>query len=203
MRVTAGWKSNLAALCIWTLGNAQVTCAADTRAPALRIDTAVFDAGSGTLQYAFTFANPGDSEVFLDCQIPPHAALKAKVLSLRFDRVAADSAGAAAGGAAEKRADGPVEGAVDPEQYPPQRIAAHQTFQGQRRLDRVLGDPASRPDFSSLRIEMAWYPGHYGDEGPAFKVQEAALAAAPAKKVLRKGKPPAPQKPIRIRRPAE
>jgi hypothetical protein len=121
-------------------------------APSLRIDQAAYDLHSGVLHLAFTFANPGDSAVYLDCQVPPRASLAGGVLTLTFARNAPEAEGARAGG--RPPTDSAPAPAFDPEAYPPQRIAGGQTFQGQRRLDRVLGDAAARPEFSRIKVAM-------------------------------------------------
>jgi hypothetical protein len=167
-------------------------------APSLRIDTAVYDLNSGVLQFAFTFANPSDSTLYLDCQLPPRAALQGDALILTFARGGA-AEGARAGGPAPT--DSAPAAAVDPEAFPPQRIAGGQSFQGQRRLDRVLGDPNARPRFSSIKLKMDYYPERAEGEGPMYVAERAARAESAPHKAVRKGKPPAPPKVIRLRRP--
>lgn len=164
--------------------------------PTLRIDKAAYDLGSGVLQIAFTFVNAGDSVAYLDCQMPPRASLAGGTLTLVFDRKAAGSEGAWAGGPAPT--DSAPAAAVDPDAYPPQRIAERQTFQGQRRFDRVLGDASARPKFTSLRLVMAVYPERAEGEGTPYLVERGIRVAAPPHAVARQGKPPVPPKPVRI-----
>ncbi len=202
-----------------------LTVAAPQHTPSLRIDAAAYDLGNGVLHIAFTFANPYDSVLYLDCQVPPRASLAGGTLTLTFARDAAASEGALAGGpapsdsapisaffssppgasppgappsAAPAHAAAASSPAADPEAFPPQRIAGGQTFQGQRRLDRVLGDASARPKFTSLRIVMGYYPEREEGEGPVFVVERGKRAAAAPHAVSRKGKPPAPPKPVRI-----
>jgi hypothetical protein len=165
-------------------------------APSLRLDKAVYDLGSGVLHIAFTFDNPGDSAVYLDCQIPPRASLSEGTLTLIFARNAAEAEGARVGG--RPPTDSAPAPAFDPDAYQPQRIAGMQTFQGQRRLDRVLGDPAARPRFSRLKVAMEFYPERTEGEGPLYAVERGLRVAAPTHAVARKGKPPAPPKRVRI-----
>lgn len=167
-------------------------------APSLRIDRAVYDAGSGVLQIAFTFSNPGDSAAYLDCQLPPRASLSGSTLTLAFARAATEAEGARAGGPAPT--DSAPAAAYDPEAYPPQRVAGGQTYQGQRRLDRVLGDAAARPKFSALRVSMDYYPERAEGEGPLYAAERGKRVAAAPHAVKRVGKPPAPPKPVRIHR---
>lgn len=178
------------------LGIVQVTPAEARPAPSLRVDRAVYDLGSGVLQLAFTFSNPGDSTAYLDCQVPPRASLSGGVLTLTFARGAAASEGALAGGPAPT--DSAPAAAVDWDAYPPQRIAGGQTFQGQRRLDRVLGDARARPKFASVKVVMAYYPERTEGEGPLFAAERGQRVAAPPHAAVRKGKPPEPPKPVRI-----
>jgi hypothetical protein len=188
-----------------------LAAAAPQRAPSLRIDAAAYDLGNGVLHIAFTFANPSDSVLYLDCQVPPRASLAGGTLTLIFARAAAASEGALAGGPAPSDSapavaapgsPSPVAPAaaavVDLESFPPQRIAGGQTFQGQRRLDRVLGDASARPKFTSLRLVMGYYPERAEGEGPSFVVERGKRIAASPHTVSRKGKPPAPPKPVRI-----
>jgi hypothetical protein len=217
-----------------------------TAAPTLKTDTAIYHLESGTLQYAFTFTNPTDSDVFLDCQIPPYAKLAGGVLTLTFDRNALPSAGAstaavstdgdsaaAASGASGASgapssaggggghgvsntgtgrapaaalspfgvlAGGPVDGrALNPDDFPPQRVAAHQTFQGQRKLDRVLGDWNARPVFAKVQLRMAVLPERAEGEGAPYVAERGARVGAAPKNVVRKGKAPAPVKPKKFR----
>jgi hypothetical protein len=222
-----------------------------TAAPTLKTDTAIYHLETGTLQYAFTFTNPTDSVVFLDCQVPPYASLAGGVLTLTFDRnalqaawasaaavpVAADSAASAAdasgvsgapgapaaspsaggGGhgvsnsgtgrtpAAARSplgvlAGGPVDGsAVNPDDFPPQRVGARQTFQGQRRLDRVLGDWSARPVFAKVQLRMAVLPERTEGDGAPFVAERGVRVAAGVKGVVRKGKAPAPVKAKKFR----
>lgn len=157
-------------------------------APTLKIDTAIYDAGPGVLQFAFTFANPSDSLLFLDCQLPPRAALDGRTLILRFDR-------SAPAGPPEATAGGPASGgSIDPADFPPQRIAGGRTFQGRRRLDRILGGTESRPVFDKLRLEMAYYPERTEGEGEGFATERMGTAVAGAAKVAQRGKRPPPGK---------
>jgi len=165
-----------------------LAAAAPQHTPSLRIDAAAYDLGNGVLHIAFTFANPSDSVLYLDCQVPPRASLAGGTLTLIFAREAAASEGALAGG--------PAPG--DSESFPPQRIAGGQTFQGQRRLDRVLGNASARPKFTSLRLVMGYYPERAEGEGPSFVVERGKRIEASTHTVSRKGKPPAPPKPVRI-----
>lgn len=165
-------------------------------APSLRIDQAVYDLGGGVLQIAFTFANPGDSALYLDCQVPPRASLSGGALTLAFSRKASDAEGARAGGPAPT--DSAPAAAVDPDAFPPQRIAPGQTFRGQRRLDRVLGETAARPRFTAVRVLMEYYPEKSEGEGPLFAADRGTRIAAAPHAVARKGRPPAPPKPVRI-----
>jgi hypothetical protein len=162
------------------------------------MDTAVYDVGSGVLQFAFTFTNPSDSVLYLDCQVPPRAALEGGTLVLTFARAAGAAEGAQAGGPAAT--DSAAAGAVDPDDFPPQRVAGGQSYQGQRRLDRVLGEANARPKFASLRLKIDYYPERAEGAGPMFVLERAARVAAPAHAVTRRGKPPAPPKVIKIPR---
>lgn len=169
--------------------------------PTLRVDTAVYDVTAGVLQFAYTLANPADSTLYLDCQVPPRAVLEGSTLTLTFSRAATDADGVLAGGP-PPGADGTEPApAVRPEDYPPQRIAGGQSFQGQRRLDRVLGVWEARPKFSSVRLKVDYYPERAEGEGPMFMAERSARVTTPAHGVTRKGKAPAPAKPVRIRRP--
>ena len=218
-------------------------------APTLKTDTAIYHLESGTLQYSFTFTNPTDSVVFLDCQIPPYAKLAGGVLTLTFDRnavpaagasaaavpAASDSAGPESGGSRTLAAPteppssggggghgvsnsgtgrapagprsplgvlagGPVDGsAVNPEDFPHQRVAAHQTFQGQRRLDRVLGDWSARPVFAKVQLRMAVLPERTEGEGAPYVAERGVRVEAAPRNVARKGKAPAQVKPKRVR----
>lgn len=184
--------------------------AAPPSAPTLRIDAADYDLGSGVLHIMFTFANPSDSVLYLDCQLPPRASLKGGVLTLTFARDAKESEGALAGGPAPIDSAPPVSSspapapgapapaAFDPDAFPPQRIAGGQTFQGQRRFDRVLGPSSARPKFASLRLVMGYYPERTEGEGPSFLVEKGRRVQASPHAVVRRGKPPAPPKPVRI-----
>src|SRR4051812_42338851 len=134
-----GFRTLLSALLASVFAPVLAPVFAAAAAPSLRLDQAVYDLGSGVLHIAFTFGNPGDSAVYLDCQVPPRATLADGTLTLIFARNAADADGARVGG--RPPSDSAPAPAFDPEAYPPQRIAGGQTFQGQRRLDRVLGDP--------------------------------------------------------------
>jgi hypothetical protein len=169
---------------------------AGAAAPSLRLDQAVYDLRSGVLHIAFTFDNPGDSAVYLDCQIPPRASLAGGTLTLIFARNATDAEGVRVGG--RPPTDSAPAPAFDPDAYQPQRIAGAQTFQGQRRLDRVLGDASARPKFSRLKVAMEFYPERTEGEGPLYAAERGLRVAAPAHAVARKGKPPAPPKPVRI-----
>lgn len=202
--------------------------------PNLKTDTAIYHMDAGTLQYAFTFVNPTDSVVYLDCQVPPFATLSGGSLVLSFDRTAfADAAAPAsdAGVAGEASpttagggghgvsssgtgrpsapgpgvlAGGPLEGgAVNPDDFPPQRVGPHQAFQGQRKLDRVLGDAHARPAFAKVQLRMAWYPERAEGEGSNYLVGRKAAVSAPARKVMRKGKAPPPPKVRKFRVPRE
>jgi hypothetical protein len=154
-------------------------------APALKADTAVYDLETGILQYAFVFANPSDTTLYLDCQVPPKMTLEKNVLTLEFDRAAIP--------------DQPT-GKADPEAYPPQRVGANQTFRGQRKLDRILGDYLSRPKFASLRLRMAYYPERDSGEGAPFVQESRKQAEARAINVIRRGKVPPPPPRIPNRR---
>jgi hypothetical protein len=189
--------------------------------PNLKTDIALYHLDGGTLQYAFTFVNPTDSVVFLDCQVPPFARLSGNTLILSFDRTAfmaaADTSGKAppasssssssstsAGGGQGVLAGGPLDGgAVNPDDFPPQRVGPHQAFQGQRKLDRVLGDPHARPAFAQVQLHMAWYPERPEGEGAPYLVERKSAVAAPAKAVARKGKAPPPPKIRKFRVPRE
>lgn len=169
--------------------------------PTLRVDTAIYDVTTGVLQFAYTFVNPADSTLYLDCQLPPRAVLDGSTLTLTFSRAATDADGVLAGGP-PPGADGTGPApAVRPEDFPPQRIAGGQSFQGQRRLDRVLGVWEARPKFASVRLKMDYYPERAEGEGPMFMAERSVRVTAPAHGVARRGKPPAPAKPVRIRRP--
>jgi hypothetical protein len=156
--------------------------------PSLKADTAVYDLETGILQYAFTFGNPSDTSLYLDCQVPPKMTLEKNVLTLDFDRAAIP--------------DQPT-GKADPDAYPPQRIGAHQTFQGQRKLDRILGDYLSRPKFTSLRLRMVFYPERDSGEGAPFVQEKRMQSESRAVNVVRRGKaPPPPPKVLNRRAPA-
>jgi hypothetical protein len=165
--------------------------------PILKTDSAIYNLDKGVLQYAFTFTNPTDTVLYLDCQVPPRARLAGDNLVLAFDRSAPpepDSASTAAGG--------PVAGPANPDDFPPQRVGAHQTFQGSRRLDRLPGGPLARPRFDKLQLEIAFYPEQeLGDA--KFQADKKGVAAAPPKAVIRKGKVPPPMKPKRFKVPKE
>lgn len=174
--------------------------------PSLRVDKVIYNVEAGVLQYVFTFANPSDSVLFLDCQVPPRASLSGSTLVLDFDRKAlpapgaADSAAAQPGGA---MAGGPTAGgSVDAKDFPPQRVGARQTFQGSRRLDRVLGGYQARPEFKSLQLRMAYYPERESGDGEPFVAEAQRRIAGLAVTVVRKGNASAPPKVIRRRVPA-
>jgi hypothetical protein len=151
--------------------------------PSLAADTAVYHLEQGVLQYAFTFANPSDSVLYLDCQLPPRAILTGDTLALTFARHPAEPG--------EILAGGPVGGGpADPRDFPPQRVAGGQTFHGQRKLDRVLGDADSRPRFSVLLLRMDHYPERTEGGGESFLADRPVRVSAPAIKVTRKGKMP-------------
>lgn len=209
--------------------DAGLPAALATGSPSLKTDTAIYHMDGGTLQYSFTFVNPTDSVVFLDCQVPPFAALSGNTLVLTFDRTsltasagepsATPSGGGGHGvssagtgkpkgperpGGAGVLAGGPLDGgAVNPDDFPPQRVGPHQAFQGQRKLDRVLGDPHARPAFAKVRLRMAWYPERAEGEGVHYLVERKAAVAAPARNVVRKGKAPPPPKIRKFRVPKE
>lgn len=150
-------------------------------------DTAVYHLDQGVLQYIFTFANPTDSVLYLDCQVPPRAALLGDTLALTFARNPLEPGETVAGG--------PVDGGpANPRDFPPQRVAGGQTFQGSRKLDRVLGDADSRPRFSILLLLMDHYPERAEGEGDPF-LAERPMRVSAALKVTRKGKVPPPKKP--------
>jgi hypothetical protein len=101
-------------------------------------------------------------------------------------------------------AGGPLDGsAVNPDDFPPQRVGPHQAFQGQRKLDRVLGDPHARPVFAKVQLRMAWYPERAEGEGAHYLVDRKATVSAPARNVARKGKAPPPPKIKKFRVPKE
>ncbi|HKP95365.1 MAG TPA: hypothetical protein VJ385_06375, partial [Fibrobacteria bacterium] len=137
--------------------------------PTLKADTAVYNPDRGVLQYAFTFVNPSDSVLYLDCQVPPRATLSGSTLVLDLDRTAMQA---------------------DASPFPPQRIGGNQTFQGQRRLDRVFGDSQSRPEFTSLQLRMAFYPERDSGEGESFVTARRRLAVSRNIAVARRGKAP-------------
>jgi len=185
----------LAAAACWTSAQAAGNPRGDAR-PTLAGDTAVYHLEQGVLQYVFTFANPSDSVLYLDCQLPPRAALKGDTLELTFARHSTPEAG-------EIFAGGPAGGGPpDPRDFPPQRVAGGQTFQGSRKLDRVLGDSESRPNFSILRLRMDYYPERVEGDGDSFLADRPVTVSA-ALKVNRKGKVPPPRKPRKFRVPAE
>lgn len=190
--------------CLLACGSAVAAVAAEGPAmvtPTLRLDTAIYDVAAGVLQFAFTFANPGDSTLYLDCQVPPRAALAGNTLSLTFSRAATDADGVSAGGpppGADGTAPAP---AVRMDDFPPQRVSGGQSFQGQRRLDRVLGVWEARPKFTAVRLNIDYYPERAEGEGPMFVAERSARVTAPAHAVARRGKPPVPPKPVRIRTP--
>ena len=193
----AGLRRILLGAALGALSTLQVTQAMEAPPPPnLRIDTAVYDVNAGILQFAFTFTNPSDSVLYLDCQLPPRAVLEGSTLDLVFAR-AAGASGARAGGPVSGDSAG---GAVNPDDFPPQRVANGQSYQGQRKLDRVLGDWQARPKFASLRIRIDYYPERTEGEG-RFAVERALTIGAPAHAVFRKGKPPAPPKVIHRRTP--
>ena len=186
--------------------------------PGLKTDTAIYHMDGGTLQYAFTFVNPTDSVVFLDCQVPPFAKLSGNTLMLTFDRTAFAAAPAASGEASPSSAPAPAPapapagvlaggpldgGAVNTDDFPPQRVGPHQAFQGQRKLDRVLGDPHARPAFAKVQLRMAWYPERAEGEGVQYLVDRKSAVSAPAGRVARKGKAPPPPKVRKFRVPKE
>ncbi len=185
--------------CLACSSIAQVTLAAGAATANLKIDTAIYDVNAGVLQFAFTFTNPGDSVLYLDCQLPPRAVMEGNVLSLTFSRAAGAGEGAQAGGPVAGDSAGAA-AAVNPDDFPPQRVAGGQAYQGQRRLDRLLGDWQARPKFASLRIKVDYYPEKTEGEG-MFVVDRAQRAVAPVHAVMRRGKPPAPPKVIRLRTP--
>jgi hypothetical protein len=180
--------------------------------PALRVDTAVYDLGTGVLHYAFTFANPTDSVLFLDCQASPRASLSGGVLALKFDRKANQAADAfpnaagTAGTANPDNHDNPANRsdsalpAMDADDYPPQRVGARQTFRGQRRLDRVLGDYQARPGFSSLQLRIAFYPESGIGEDSPYAIERQMHAVSKAVKVVRRGRAPPPPKAMKLRK---
>ena len=101
-------------------------------------------------------------------------------------------------------AGGPLDGsAVNPDDFPPQRVGPHQAFQGQRKLDRVLGDAHARPAFAKVQLRMAWYPERAEGEGSQYLIERKSTASAPARSVLRKGKAPPPPKVRKFRVPEE
>lgn len=151
--------------------------------PALRADTAIYHMDRGVLQFAFTFANASDSSLFLDCQVPPKAALSGHTLILEFDRRTADS------------------GAVSA--YPPQRVGGNQTFQGQRRLDGLFGDSQSRPLFTRLQLRMAFYPEGALGQGKAFDTARGMQVESRPIPVLRKGRALPPPKARKYRIPGD
>ena len=101
-------------------------------------------------------------------------------------------------------AGGPLDGgAVNPDDFPPQRVGPHQAFQGQRKLDRVLGDAHARPAFAKVQLRMAWYPERAEGEGSHYLIERKSTVSAPAKNVQRKGKAPPPPKVRKFRVPKE
>ena len=163
--------------------------------PTLRADTAIYHLDKGVLQYAFVFVNPSDTVLYLDCQVPPKSTLSGNTLVLTFDRTSALDGPDSAGAKPRATAGGPVEGGVvDPKDFPPQRIGPRQTFQGQRKLDRVLGDYHDRPQFAKVQLRMTYYPeSGIGKEG-RFSADNERRATAKPITVAQRGKAPAPPK---------
>ena len=196
----AGLRRILLGAALGALSSLQVTHASEAPPPPnLRIDTVVYDVNAGILQFAITFTNPSDSVLYLDCQLPPRAVLEGNTLDLVFAR-AAGASGARAGGPVVSDTGGAA-ASVNPDDFPPQRVANGQSFQGQRKLDRVLGDWQARPKFSSLRIRMDYYPERTEGEG-RFALERVMTTGTPAHAVVRKGKPPAAPKVIHRRTPS-
>jgi hypothetical protein len=169
---------------------AAASAAADA-VPVLTVDKAVYSLETGVLQYAFTFANPSDSVLFLDCQVPPRASLQGNTLLLDFDRSAMPAADSGSK-------------AADAADFPPQRVGRRQTFQGQRRLDRLLGTSAARPAFPTLQLRMAYYPERDSGDGEAYLIDRQRQVVSKPQIVSRRGKvpPPNPPRVLRHRIPA-
>ena len=164
-------------------------------APSLKGDTAIYSLETGVLQYAFTLENPGDSAVFLDCQLPPRASLQGSTLILDFNRRAAPApaAGAQAGDAPASSPASPAAASPDQNDFPPKRVGARQTFRGQRRLDRLVASGEKRPVFTTLELRMDYYPEGNRLDG-AFDAARPGALRSVILKVARRGKVPPPPK---------
>ncbi|GEM_PF-5337939 len=172
--------------------------------PTLKLASALYKVGPGILEFSFTFVNPTDSVLYLDCQVPPKFALRGKTLLLTLDRAPAAMPSKPGAAKDSAKADGQNGSpAVDLAAFPPQRIAAHQTFQGQRRFDHILGEAEVRPAFSTLRLEMVYYPERSEGEGEPFVQERGTAVNAPPMPVPRRGKPPSPPAKIRIVHPLD
>jgi hypothetical protein len=152
--------------------------------PSLKAEAAVYKMEYGVLDFSFTFTNPTDSVLFLDCQVPPKFKLAGKTLSLTLDRKPAATPDSSASQGFEA--------------FPPQRVGAHQTFQGQRRFDRIPGATDARPDFSALELRMAVYPERGEGEGDPFVVEKETILIAKPAAVTRRGKKAPPPTKTRI-----
>ncbi|MEO7425853.1 MAG: hypothetical protein ABI036_11750, partial [Fibrobacteria bacterium] len=169
--------------------------------PSLRIDTAVYDLGTGVLHYAFTFSNPTDSVLFLDCQASPRASLSGGALALKFDRKENKATDTFSHAANPDNPSDPADSAapaMDANDYPPQRVGARQTFRGQRRLDRLLGDYRARPGFSSLQLRIAVYPESGIGEDSPYDLERQLHAVSKTVKVVRRGKVPPPPRVMKL-----
>lgn len=151
---------------------------ADMPLPTLKLESALYKLDHGVLEFSFTLTNPGDSVIYLDCQVPPKFSLNGKNLIVTLDRRSLDDK-------------------ADMSAYPPQRIGAHQTYQGQRRFDHILGEAQLRPDFSTLRLETVYFPERSEGEGKPFVKERAVSIMAPSVPVPRRGKPPS--RPVKTR----
>jgi hypothetical protein len=147
----------------------------------------VYDASQDVLAFAFTVDNPSDSVFYVDCEGQPTGTRKGSELVLRFaapDAAAADTAR-------------------------PQRVGARQGYQGQRRIHGLgqahTGAPAKATDplkAARLAVDMAVYPERLEGEGPAWVLERASHVAAGPAALSRKGKRPAPPKPVKVITPA-
>jgi hypothetical protein len=152
----------------------------------LNIASAVYKLEPGILEFSFTFVNPTDSVVFLDCLVPPKFIQEGKNLVLTLDRTSGP------GGTSENM-----------DAFLPQRIGPHQTFQGTRRFDHILGEATLRPNFSTVQLAIVYYPERNEGEGVPFLVERASRVQSKKHSAIRLGKVPLPPKKVKIAHPVD
>lgn len=143
-------------------------------APVLKVEQAVYRLDQNVLEMAFTFHNPTDSVLFLDCEVQPTPTRMGSILRLDFTRA----------------------GLLNPDSARPQRIGARQGYRGHRRVwglgpdtsgASLPGDPAGA---TTVAVEMAAYPERSEGEGTPWVLEKGFKAAAEPVPLKKTGKRP-------------